>query len=135
MRTLYEGNVSVAASDYTHSQFDQDSEESTEAPIEGLDDRVCALSRLTFTLDYPFDRPYHGEIITDAGPSLRQIIDAIRQAYRTIYRGASQQDIPNLENKLVDGDYGRAFHVIDDLVIESIHLDEETAQLDIGIGS
>ena len=52
-----------------------------------------------------------------------------------MYRGATPQDLPNLENKLVDGDYGRAFHVIEDLVIESIEIDEEAAELIIGIGS
>lgn len=134
-RTIYEGSVSVADSAYTHTVFDERTDDYVEAPIEGLDERVSTLSRIAFTLDYPFDKPYHGEIISDAGPTLRQIIDGIRKGFRAMYRGASEQDIPNLVNKLVDGDYGRACHVIEDLVIEAIELDEAAASLDIGIGS
>ena len=134
-QTIYEGSVSVAESAYTHPVFNEETDDYVEVPIEGLDERVSTLSRLAFTLDYPFDKPYHGEIVSDAGPTLRQIIDGIRKGFRTMYRGATAQDIPNLANKLVDGDYGRAYHAIEDLVIEAIDLDEETASLDIGIGS
>lgn len=127
MRTLYEGSLSVADADY----IDPD----TEAEIENLDKRVTKQPIVGFTLDYPFEKPYEGKIVTDAGATLRQIIDAIRGAYRTMYRGTTVEDIPNLENKRVTGEYGQALHVIEDLVIESIEIDEKTGQLEIFIGS
>jgi hypothetical protein len=132
-KILYEGSITVAATDYTHTVARED--EYAEAEIEALDERLTRVSRLTFTLDYPFDRPYACELITDAGASLRQIIDAVRRGFRVMYRGASHQAVPNLANVMVEGEFGRAMHAIEDLVIERIELDEETATLEIGIGS
>lgn len=88
-----------------------------------------------FVLDYPFTTPYQGELVTDAGPSLRQIIDAIRAAYQIMYRGVTIEDVPNLDNKRVRGDFGEAMHVIEDLVIETISIADDTGALDIYIGS
>jgi hypothetical protein len=51
-----------------------------------------------------------------------------------MYEGTTQRDIPKMVNKDVTGPYGRAFHVIRDLVIESIDLCDDT-WLDISIGS
>lgn len=129
MREIYDGSLEVGGSDYTHYV------DETEVEIEGLDERVTSRPILHYTLDYPFETPYEGTIITDGGASLRQIIDAIRAAYRIMYRGTTTEDIPNLDNKRVRGDYGEALHVIEDLVIEYIHLDDETGRLDIVIGS
>jgi hypothetical protein len=135
MRTIYEGGASVAENDYTHTELDEATDDYVDVPIPGLDERVSSRSKLTFTLDYPFDRPYQGELITDAGPTLRQVIDAIRAGFRVMYRGAAESDIPGFINKRVEGAYGVATHVIGDLVIEAIDLDDETGRLDIGIGS
>ncbi len=133
--SIYEGSVSVARADYSHTVHDNETDKYVELPIDGLDDRVATIATLSFTLDYPFDSPFHGTVVTDAGPTLRQIIEAVRAAYRTMYRGTVAQDLPLAGNKLVTGEYGRAFHVIEDLVIESIDIDEAAARLEIGIGS
>ena len=130
MRIVYEGSIAVARDDYLHP--DEDGER---VEVEGLDQRVTETPILRFTLDYPFERPYEGSVVSDAGPTLRQIIDAIRVAYRTIYRGTTAEEIPNLDNMHVQGDFGEAFHVIDDLVIERISIDESAGRLDIFIGS
>src|SRR5262249_42714317 len=108
MRVVYEGSVAVNASDYTHPVARGD--DYVDVEIEGLDDLVTRVSCLRFTLDYPFDKPYAGTVIGDAGVSLRQIIDAIRTGFRVIYRGAAHTEVPRLLNQIVDGDYGRAFH-------------------------
>ncbi|MDF2694879.1 MAG: hypothetical protein K0S65_3262 [Labilithrix sp.] len=137
-RVIYEGSgISIADSDYTHGVPNPDDPEDfvEGVELEGLDERVTRAPVLRFVLDYPFPRPYEGKVISDSGATLRQIIDAVRQGFRVMYRGAREQDIPNLENKLVDGDYGRAYHVIGDLVIESIEIDDGTGELTIFIGS
>jgi hypothetical protein len=59
----------------------------------------------------------------------------VRAAYQTMYRGVTIEDVPNLDNKRVRGDYGEALHVIEDLVIETISIDDATGALDISIGS
>jgi hypothetical protein len=51
-----------------------------------------------------------------------------------MYEGTTQRDIPNMSNKDVTGPYGRASHVIGDLVIEHIDLCDGR-WLDISIGS
>lgn len=133
MRTLYDGQIAVSRTDYAH-ETEEDGED-VELEIPGLDERVTSLAVLHFTLDYPFKRPYQGQVRTDGGASLRQIIDGIRDAYRRMYRDAVIEPIANLDNKRVTGDYGEANHVIEDLVIESIELDEQTGQLEVFIGS
>ena len=121
MREIFDGSLEVNGDGYED--------------VEDLDERVSTAPILRFTLDYPFEREYHGQVITDAGASLRQIIDAIRAGFRTMYRGTTTEDIPNLDNKRVRGDFGQAYHVIGDLVIEAISIDDETGTLDISIGS
>lgn len=120
-RTVFEGEIAVSGEDY--------------AGLENLDERVTTRAHLRFTLDYPFENPHDGEVRTDGGASLRHIIDAIRSAYRTIYSGTTSEPMEHLDNKRVRGAYGEAFHTIDDLVIESIELDDETGRLEIFIGS
>jgi hypothetical protein len=133
MRLLHDGEIAVSDAGYTTS-VEQD-DDYVDVEIEGLDERVTSLPVLTFKLDYPFETVYEGKVITDAGASLRQIIDAIRDGFRIMYRGAVSEDTALPGNKRVQGDYGQAFHVIDDLVIESIAIDDETGELDISIGS
>ena len=133
MRTIYDGSIQVSGSDYTHT-VEQDGDY-VEAAIEDLDERVTTHPVLTFTLDYPFEREYAGEVRAAGGATLRQIVDAIRAAYRAMYSGTTVEDIPNLDNTRVTGAYGEAVHVIDDLVIEGIDLDDATGRLDIAIGS
>ena len=130
-RTVYEGSIAVAAADYVHPSDDGDDD----VAIDGLDELVTRAPVLRFTLDYPFEQPYEGTVVGDAGVTLREIIDAVRAGFRRMYRGAVEEDIPDLDNKHVVGDYGQAYHVIDDLVIEQIDLDEDDARLEIAIGS
>lgn len=132
-RTIYDGSIQVSGSDYTHTV--EQGDDYVEAEIEDLDERVSKHPVLAFTLDYPFEREHHGEVRADGGATLRQIIDAIRAAFRAMYSGTTVEDIPNLDNKRVRGAYGEAVHVIDDLVIEGIDLDDATGRLDIAIGS
>ncbi len=120
IRVLYQGSIPVAGNDLDIADPDQ---------------RVTRHPILRFRLDYPFERPYDGEVISDAGASLRQIVDAIHAAYRRIYRGTSCEQHPRLDNKRVRGDHGEALHVIEDLVIEQIAVDDETGVLEIFIGS
>jgi len=132
-RQLYEGSLPVDADDYVHDVMQGD--EHSEVEVPGLDDIVTPLTVLQFTLDYPFERPFTGVVRSDEGTTLRQIIDAIRAGFRAMYIGSTSQDIPNLDNKLVDGEYGRGLHAIGDLVIESIGIDDQTGVLDVFIGS
>jgi hypothetical protein len=133
-RDIYSCCISVEASDFTHPVPVGDDYEDRE--IEGLDDLVSTAAELRFTLDYPFDAPYEGRVQAYGdGITLRQVIIAIRQGFRVMYAGASAEDIPGLANKKVEGTYGRAFHVIGDLVIESLAVSDESGTLDVGIGS
>jgi len=115
---VFSGSIEVAATGY---------EGATE-----LDRVVTKAERVSFTLDYPFEKPFAGTVI--APITLRRIVDAIRAGFRTMYEGAEQRDIPGLMNKDVRGVYGRSFHAIGDLVIESVQLCAD-GRLDIDIGS
>jgi hypothetical protein len=93
---------------------------------------VSSAPELRFTLDYPFEKPFTGTVT--GALTLRRIIDAVRAGFRTMYQGTTEREIPGMANKDVRGAYGKAFHVIGDLVIEEIQLcDGKT--LEIGIGS
>jgi hypothetical protein len=132
-RFTKEGSIEIDATDYT--RIAERDGEYVPVNIEDVDRVATRRTHLTFTLDYPFDRPYEGEIVGDAGITLRQIIDAVRHAYRIMYRGASHESMEHLDNMRVLGDYGQAFHAMKDLVIESIAVDEATGRLDLFIGS
>ena len=132
---LYEGSIAVASGDYVHIVYDEAADSYTQCSIENLDVQVSSLPQIAFKLDYPFEKEFEGKLVTAAGPTLRQVIDAIRGGFATRYEGTSQEEHAYLSNKLVTGPYGRAFHAIEDLVIESITLDTDTGQLEIGIGS
>ncbi len=128
--TLYTGSIEVDSTEHQHTV--ERGGDSVAAPIDGLDTVVSTAPELRFTLDYPFERPFAGTV---KGPlTLRRIIDAVRAGFRKMYEGAAQRDIPGMYNKDVRGRYGRAFHVISDLVIESIELCGD-GSLEIGIGS
>ncbi|MCE9579711.1 MAG: hypothetical protein K8W52_41720 [Deltaproteobacteria bacterium] len=108
---IFDGSLDVGAADYASPDG---------AMIAGLDDTVSKAPRLDFTLDYPFDKPFTGSV---AGAiTLRRIIDEVRGGFRHMYAGTSQRAVPGMYNKDVRGTYGRAFHVIGDLVIEHIDL-------------
>jgi len=127
---IYEGSIAVNANGYLHPV--ERGDDFIDEPIPALDRVVIASSRVEFTLDYPFEKPFAGVV---TGPiTLRRIIDAIRAGFRTMYEGTTQRDIPGMMNKDVTGRYGRAFHVIDDLVIEGIDLCPD-GSLSISIGS
>jgi hypothetical protein len=102
------------------------------APIEKIDDVIPNVTKLKFTLDYPFEKPFTGEV--SGKITLRKIIDAIRAGFRTMYAGAVEKPIPGMMNRDVRGKYGASFHAMSDLVIEGIELCEGGV-LDISIGS
>ncbi|HUQ04534.1 MAG TPA: hypothetical protein VM261_18665 [Kofleriaceae bacterium] len=137
-RTIYDGQIAVADADYTHASED-DEGELVEAEIENLDAPVTSRAVVGFRLDYPFEKPFDGEVRGSGGGgggvSLRQIIDAIRAAYRAMYVGTVAEPMEKLDNMHVRGPYGEAHHVIEDLVIETIALDDEAGTLEIFIGS
>jgi hypothetical protein len=93
---------------------------------------ISPAKSVRFTLDYPFERPFTGVVTGEI--TLRRTIDAIRAGFRKMYEGSTQRDMPGVANKDVTGTYGQAFHVIDDLVIETIELCADDS-LSIFIGS
>jgi hypothetical protein len=113
-RVIYDGGIPVAGRGYKH--YDDDA---NEVDIPGLDARVSDARVLRFTLEYPFKHRYEGKVAVDGGAALRQIIDAIREGYRAMYRRARAE----------------ASHEMEDLVIETIELDDATGTLEITIGS
>lgn len=127
---VYTGAISVSSNTYVHSV--ERGSDFIDEPIDGLDRVLTKSTRVQFTLDYPFERPFRGSVTGDI--TLRRTIDAIRAGFRRMYDGSAQRDIPKLHNKEVTGPYGRAFHVIDDLFIERIELCADDT-LSISIGS
>ncbi|MDP1828117.1 MAG: hypothetical protein Q8L48_32880 [Archangium sp.] len=128
--SIYEGSIAVDASDYLHPVPQGD--DSVHVAIEGLDRTISPATRVSFTLDYPFEKPLGG--VVTGKLTLRHIIDGIRGGFRKMYEGATVRDIPGMMNKDVTGPYGNAFHVIGDLVIERIELCDGD-RLEISIGS
>jgi hypothetical protein len=128
--TIYKGSIEVNSVDYLQPVEVGDAD--VERSIPDLDRVISTASRIDFTLEYPFEKPFSGSITEDL--TLRRIIDAVRKGFRHMYEGTTQRDIPKLENKDVTGPYGHAFHVISDLVIEQIDLCDGRS-LDVSIGS
>ena len=127
---VYEGGIPVSEKDYLHPVTHGD--DVVDEPIQGLDRVISKAKRIRFTLDYPFEKPFAGEV---AGKiTLRRTIDAIRAGFRQMYAGSTEREVPGMLNKDVTGRYGRAFHAISDLYIESIELCADDT-LRIGIGS
>ncbi len=115
---IFEGSITVHPRDYQHSVAR--GEDFIDEPIDGLDKVLSKSAQVRFTLDYPFERPFAGVVTGDI--TLRRTVDAIRAGFRQMYQGTTQRDLPGTYNKEVTGPYGRAFHVIDDLVIARIDL-------------
>lgn len=128
--SIYEGGITVDATSYEHAVARGD--DFALAPIEDLDRPVSKSTKVRFTLDYPFDKPFEGKLAGKV--TLRRIIDAIRAGFRTMYEGAAVKDIPGMMNKDVKGAYGSSLHGIGDLVIEHINWCDGD-WLEIAIGS
>jgi hypothetical protein len=127
---VYAGSIAVNARDYVHA-VERGSDYVDEA-VSDLDKVLTKSKRIRFTLDYPFEKPFAGSV--DGQITLRRTIDAIRSGFRTMYEGSTEREIPKMMNKDVSGNYGHAFHAIDDLVIERIDLCADDS-LAISIGS
>ncbi|MGE3456887.1 MAG: hypothetical protein AB7O24_17380 [Kofleriaceae bacterium] len=127
---VYDGSIEVDSTDYLHPV--QRGDDYVNEAISGLDRVVSKAQRVRFTLDYPFEKPFEG--VVTGSITLQRTIDAIRAGLRKMYEGTTQRDIPQMHNKEVVGAYGRAFHVIGDLVIERIELCADDS-LSIFIGS
>jgi hypothetical protein len=127
---VYDGSIPVAASGYLHSV--ERGDDFVDEPIGGLDRLLSKSTRVRFTLDYPFEKPFAGAVTGEI--TLRRTIDAVRAGFRKMYERTIERDIPGMDNKDVTGPYGRAFHAIDDLVIERIDLCGDESFL-ITIGS
>ena len=128
--SVYRGAIDIDATSYQHLVPQGD--DSVEAPIKGLDRPVSKATKVRFTLDYPFEKTFRGEVTGKV--TLRRVIDGIRAGFRTMYEGAAVKDIPGMMNKDVKGAYGSSFHGIGDLVIERIELCDGD-RLEISIGS
>ena len=115
---MYSGFLYVTATDYGDGA--------------DLDRVISKAERAPFVLDYPFEKPFTGEVT--APITLRRTVDAIRAGFKKMYENTTERDIPGMANKDVSGAYGRAFHVIGDLVIERIDLCQD-GRLEISIGS
>ena len=127
---VYDGSIAVNSSDYVQPVAHGD--DFVDETIEGLDRIVTTSTRVRFTLDYPFERPFTGVI--EGEITLRRTIDAIRAGFRKMYERTTERDIPGMHNKNVTGPYGQAFHAIEDLVIERIDVCADES-LSIAIGS
>jgi hypothetical protein len=128
-RAVYDGSIAVNSTDYIHSVARGD--DFVDVPIEGLDRIISASAKVRFSLDYPFEKPFNGVVTGQI--TLRRTIDAIRAGFRHMYEGSTEREIPGMSNKDVSGPYGRAFHAIDDLVIEHIDLcADDSLVIDIG---
>jgi len=126
---VYRVSIDAAASDYVHPV--ERGEDFVDEPIGGLDRIVSKASRVQCQLDYPFEKPFAGDVTGEI--TLRRTIDAIRAGFRKMYEGATQRDIPGMYNKDVAGPYGRSFHAIEDLAIERIDLcGDESFSISIG---
>lgn len=130
LQEIFTGCLGVADKGYTQPSEDHDDEEQI---IPGLDKPLEYTGSLSFQLKYPFEQPFEGTVKAKA--TLRNVIDAIRAGYRTMYRGTTNKAMKHLINREVQGKYGIAYHEMGDLVIEIIELDQETGELHIYIGS
>jgi hypothetical protein len=104
---ILEHPLRVDTTDYMH----------LDAPIADLDEIVTDKTELQFTLLYPFEKPFTGTIKTVAGPTRRQVIDALRTGFRTMYAAG--------------GAYGRAHQELNHLFIDRIELDGDELAIDV----
>lgn len=128
-KTVYDGGARVQDTTWVHT-VDQNGEYVEEA-ISGLDDVIAKGKSFTFTLDYPFEKPFTGRV--EGELTRRKAIDAIRAGFRKMFEVSKIEDIPGMANKRVTGPYGEGFHEIGDLYIEHIELcDGSTLQISMG---
>ena len=120
MWDLYSGSIGVADDDYMELAS-EDGGPPEEVPIEGLDDVLTELTQVELILDHPFEHPHSARLSGDDGITLRQVIDAVRQGFRTMYQSR--------------GAYGEVFHPITDVVIETIILDDEKKTITLEVGT
>lgn len=86
-------------------------------PLAKLDETVSSASALTFTLDYPFDKPFSGTVASASPITRRAVIDAIRAAFRTMYAAGET--------------YGRAHQALDHLFIDRVVLDGHALAVEV----
>lgn len=89
----------------------------------------------TLTLDYPFDEKLVIKMDRPGGYTKDALITVIRDGFDVMYNGAESTPIPGLINVKVEGEFGEAFHCIEDLVIEEILYDDEINEVKVSIGS
>jgi hypothetical protein len=106
---ILEVPLRVDSSDFLH----------LDVPIADLDEVVTSERELRFTLDYPFEKPYAGTIKTASGATRRQVIEAIRAGFRTMYAATTA----------AGGPYGRAHQQLDHLFVDRIALDDDVLEI------
>ncbi len=105
-KVILEVPLRVDSADFVH----------LDVPLTELDEVITDEPELKFTLLYPFDKPYAGTIQTGGGATRRQILDAIRAGFRTMYEG---------------GAYGRAHQEIDHMFIDRVELTDGVLAIDV----
>lgn len=90
-----------------------------DVPVADLDEVVSSEPELKFTLEYPFEKPHAATIKTAAGATRREIIEAIRTAFRAMYAAATAEG----------GTYGRAHQDLDHLFIDRITLEDDVLEI------
>jgi hypothetical protein len=135
-RTILDAQIEAAKASYVYLA-DDDEGRIVEVALENLDTPVTSRAVLTFQLRYPFEKPFDGAVHgdRDGGVTLRQIIDAIRAGFQSMYRDTSVEPMEKLYNVNVRGPHGRAHHAIEHLAIGPIELDDETGHLEIVVSS
>ncbi|MCU0698749.1 MAG: hypothetical protein MUC96_19785 [Myxococcaceae bacterium] len=128
-RVVFDGVVNVKDDRFTHVVEQEGN--FFEEPWPDLDVVVARARRFQFTLEYPFEKAFTGELQGEL--TARKAITAIRAGFRTMYGASTVKEIPGMLNKQVTGPYGEAFHALDDLVIEGIEVcDDHTLRVSIG---
>ena len=90
-----------------------------DVPLTDLDEVISDEAELKFTLLYPFEKPYTGTIQSGGGATRRQILEAIRAGFRTMYAGTTAEG----------GTYGRAHQQLDRLFIDRIALEGDVLEI------
>ena len=125
--TLFAGCTSVAKKgSYGDNYGDND----------GNDVLVPPGADATLTLNYPFDEDLVLKLDDPLGYTKDKLIDVVRQGYDIMYNGSISSPISGLLNVTVESkEFGKAFHCIEDLVIEQILYDDEAKEVQVSIGS
>lgn len=88
--------------------------------IEALDEVISSEPELQFSLEYPFEKPYAGTVRAPSGATRRQVIEAIRDGFRTMYAATTAKG----------GPYGRAHQQLDHLFVDRIELSGTELQVE-----